>query len=634
MNSPNMKGLRVGEWWVDSALDEISKVGTTVKLEPRAMRLLCCLVEHAGQVVSVEQLLDEVWKDVVVTPNSVYHAVATLRRELGDKSKEPTYIANVLRRGYRLVAPVQWVDAPQSESALPANLDRHQKASRRFTRSWLRSRAVWFAAVLIVALLSIAYFVTLKPHKPMLVVLPFENLSGDATQEYFSDGMTEELITQLGSLDPEHLGVIARTSAMHYKGAHKDVAQIARELGANYVLEGSIRGSKERIRVTAQLIASSDQAHIWAQSFDRDPSDVLKLQSEVASAIAEKIQLALPQTTTTRLTHSPSLNPQAHEAYLEGLYAQNQRTKPAFEHAIESFNRAIEIEPQYAMAYAELSRTYSLATVVGLGPPTEMMINARNSAFRAIQIDDSVAAAHTTLGFIHAHFEFDWPAAEREFLRGIELNASDANAHLFYSNSLLSPLGRHDEAIAEMKTAIRLDPRSAAVDSFLGRTYLWARRYSDAQTHLQQSVQRFPNFALNHVRLGHLYTYVGKFDESIAEETKAWSLLGVDAAEALKRADALHLALASKGPPGYWEQVLEFSRTAVIAPESYSGSYGTAILYSRLGRFDQAVESLELAFTQRQLALTEIGIEPAFDPLKSDARFVTLLRRVGVGKPL
>jgi TolB-like protein len=531
------------------------------------------------------------------------------------------------------VAPVQWVDAPPKESGLPANLRPKGRVSRASVKTWQRLRVLWWAPALLIALLPVAYFVTLKPHKSMLVVLPFENLSGDANQEYFSDGMTEELITQLGSLDPEHLGVIARTSAMQYKGAHKDVAQIARELGVYYVLEGSTRGSKERIRVTAQLIASSDQTHIWAQSFDRDASDVLRLQSEVASAIAEKIQLALPQTTTARLTHSPSLNPRAHEAFLEGLYAQNQRTKPAFERAIESFNRAIVIEPQYAMAYAELSRTYSLATVVGLGPPTEMMINARNAAIRAIQIDDSVAAAHTTLGFIHAHFEFDWPAAEREFLRGIALNASDANAHLFYSNSLLSPLGRHDEAIAEMKTAIRLDPLSAAVDSFMGRTYLWATRYNDAQTQLQKSVQRFPNFALNYVRLAHLYTYMDKFDQSIAEETKAWELSGMDAAEALKRADALRSAFASKGPSGYWEKILEFSQAAVNAPESYSSSYGTAILYTRLGQTDRAIESLELAFTQHQLAMTEIAIEPAFDPLRSDPRFVTLLRRVGVGQP-
>jgi TolB-like protein/DNA-binding winged helix-turn-helix (wHTH) protein/Tfp pilus assembly protein PilF len=632
MSSPKFQALRVGEWHVDPALDEISKDGKTVKLEPRAMRLLACLAEHAGQVVSVEQLLDEVWKDVVVTPNSVYHAVATLRRVLGDNTKEPTYIANVLRRGYRLVAPVQWVKELPKESGLPDGLERNAGTSRASATTWLRSRVLWSAAGVLMALLAISFFVTLKPHKLMLVVLPFENLSGDANQEYFSDGMTEELITQLGGLDPEHLGVIARTSAMQYKGAHKDIAQIARELGANYLLEGSIRGSKERIRVTAQLIASGDQSHIWAQNFDRDASDVLRLQSEVARAIAEKIQLALPQATASRLTRSPSLNPEAHEAFLEGLNAENQRTKQSFERAIAAFDRAISLEPQYAMAYAELSRTYSLATVVGLGSSTDMMTNARNAAIKAIQIDDYLATAHTTLGFIHAHFEFDWSAAEKEFRRGIELNASDASAHLFYSNSLLSPLGRHDEAIAEMKIAIRLDPLSAPVDSFLGRTYLWARRYSDALTQLQNSVQRFPRFALNHVRLAHLYTYMNQFDDAIAEEMRAWLLSGVDASDALNRSDTLRLALASNGPHGYWEKVLEFARTNVDAPEAYSNSYGTAILYVRLGETDRAIESLELAFTQRQLAMTEIAVEPAFDSLRSDARFVSLMRRVGVAK--
>ncbi len=629
MNSPNIQLLQVGDWRVDPALDEISKEGTSVKLEPRAMRLLVCLAERAGQVVSVEQLLDEVWKDVVVTPNSVYHAVATLRRVLGDNTKEPTYITNVLRRGYRLVAAVQRLDAAPQDLGLPAGLD--GRADRRApSRTWLRSRGLWFAVTLLGAVLTIAYFVTSAPHKAMLVVLPFENLSGDASQEIFSDGMTEELITQLGSLDPDHLGVIARTSAMQYKGAHKDVVQIARELGVNYVLEGSIRGSKERIRVTAQLISSGDQTHIWAQSFDRDASDVLRLQSEVARAIADKIQLVLPQKTSARLNRSPTLDPQAHEAFLEGLDAENQRTKPAFEHAIAAFNRAIVLDPQYALAYAELARTYSLATVFGLGTSTEVMINARNAATRALQIDDSVAVAHTTLGFIYAHLDFDWPAAEREFRRGIELNPSDANAHLFYSNSLLSPLGRHDDAIAEMKIAIRLDPLSAPVDSFLGRTYLWARRYNDALAHLQESVEHFPKFVLNHVRLAHLYPYIEKFDQAIAEDKKVWLALGLDAGEAANRADAMHLALASKGPHGYWEKVLEFSQSGVNTPEAYSSSYGVALLYTRLGEYDRAIGSLELAFSQRELAMTEIAIEPAFDPLQSDARFLGLLRRVGV----
>lgn len=636
MSSPDRHVLRIGVWRVDPALDEISKDGTTVKLEPRTMRLLVYLAEHAGEVVSVDQLLDQVWKGVVVTPNSVYHAVAALRRVLGDDTKDPTYIVNILRRGYRLVAAVApWVDS------LPADLESSPipvgPPPATVSRApWPRVRRL--GLVLLIALcvaLACVYFISRPPRKVMLVVLPFANLTGDSRREYFSDGMTEELISQLGSLDPDHLGVIARTSAMAYKGSPKDAAQIARELGVNYLFEGSVRGTSERVRVTAQLVATADQTHIWAESFDRDASDVLKLQSEVARTIADKIRLTLSAQTTARLIRTPSLNPQAHEAFLEGLEAENLRTRPGVERAIVEFGRAITLEPNYADAYAALARTYSLATVVGLGPPADMMRQARDAAVKALQIDDSVATAHTTLGVVHAHFEYDWAAAEREYHRGIDLNPSDANAHFFYSNSLLSPLGRHDEAIAQMNIAVRLDPLSAPVDSFVGRTYLWARRYDEALARMQEATRRHPNFPLNHVRLAHLYPYLGRFDDAIAEETKARLLSGQDPRDALQSEDALRAAFAARGARGYWEKILELSQTAgnqtgVTAPEAYSTSYGIAMLYARLGDTDKSIESLERAYTERQFAMTEIGIEPALDSLRSDARFRNLMRRVGL----
>jgi TolB-like protein len=466
----------------------------------------------------------------------------------------------------------------------------------------------------------------------MLVVLPFENLSGDPAEDYFAEGMSEELITQLGSLDPARLGVIARTTSMQYKGTHKDAAQIARELGVGYLLEGSVRGSRERVRVTAQLIATADQTHIWAESFDRDTRDILRVQSEVARAVADKIQLALPGPTQARLSGTPSLNPQAYDAYLQGLAAQRQRTRADFERAIAQFNRAIDLEPGYAPAYAELARTYSLATVFGLGPPAEMMSRARDAATRALSIDDSLAAAHTTLGFIKAHFEFDWPAAEQEYRRALALNPSDANAHFYYSNSLLSPQGRHDEAIAEIKLALRLDPLSAPIDSFLGRTYLWARRYDEALAHLKDATRRSPNFVLNHVRLSRVYAYMGRYAEAISEDTRARVLSGQDARAALAQEDALRGALASGGPRGYWEKVLELSQHGFNAPEGYDSSYGAAILATRLARYDAAIEALQHAYDERQLAMTEIAVEPAFDPLRSDAGFVALVRQVGLAR--
>lgn len=240
------------------------------------------------------------------------------------------------------------------------------------------------------------------------------------------------------------------------------MAQIARELGVNYVLEGGVRN---RVRITAQLIAAEDQTHVWADSFDRDSGDVLRVQADVAHAVADKIQLTLSAQALGRLAEAPRLNPAAHDAYLQGLQAQNLRTREAFEQAIAAFNRAVALEPNYALAYAALARTYSLGTLFGLGPPAEMMRHARAAALKSLEIDDAIAAAHTTLGFVYAHFDYDWGSAEREYRRGIALNPSDANGHLFYSNSLLSPLGRHGEAIAEMRTAIQLDPLSAPIDS-------------------------------------------------------------------------------------------------------------------------------------------------------------------------
>jgi TolB-like protein/DNA-binding winged helix-turn-helix (wHTH) protein/Tfp pilus assembly protein PilF len=633
--------FRIGDWRVEPALDEISKDGKTIKLEPRAMQVLLCLAQRANEVVGVDDLLNAVWKDVVVTQDSVYQAVAALRRALGDDPKNPTYIANVLRRGYRLVAPVTADAEPSAPVNTGTTADPGAGAPARGSApaaaTSARSRWVVSGLAVMLALAAglIARFTHLDappPQKSMLVVLPFENLTGDPRQDYFADGMSEELITQLGALDPNHLGVIARTSSMQYKGAHKDVGQIARELGVAYVLEGSVRSAHERMRVTAQLIAARDQTHLWAESFDRDSSDILRVQAGVARAVADQIKLTLSQQASARLTGAPSASPEAHDAYLQGLQWVNLRTREGFEQAIAAFHRAIALEPNYAPAYAGLARTYSLGTVVGLGSPPEMMREARDAALKALQIDDTIASAHTTLAFIHAHFEFDWAAAEREYQRGIALNPSDANGHFFYSNSLLSPHARHEEAIAEMKTAIELDPLSAPIDSFLGLTYLWARRYQEALTHLQQSTQRYPNFVLNHVRLARLYTYVNRFADAIAEDTKARVLSGQDPREAVRQEDALRAALAQGGTRGYWEQVRILSQSGFNAPEGYDNSYGMAKLSARLEENDKAVALLERAYTERQLSLTEVAVEPAFDSLRSNERFQALLRRMGVGQ--
>ena len=258
------------------------------------------------------------------------------------------------------------------------------------------------------------------------------------------------------------------------------------------------------------------------------------------------------------------------------------------------------------------------------------MHQARELATHAVALDDSVASAHSTLGIVYSHRDFNWDAAEREFRRGIELNPSDANAHLFYSNSFLSPHGRHAQALAEMQTAIDLDPLSAPINSFLGRTYVWAGRYTDALAHLQSMVQRFPRFALNHQRLADAYRYLGRYDAAIAEESLTARLLDGDERNISRRENALRAALAERGARGYWFELLKWASQEPHLPESFGGTFGAAIVHAELGEKDEALDKLEVAYEKRMFELTELGIEPAFASLHAEPRFLALIRRVGL----
>jgi len=626
---------RFEDFELDRGAYELRRAGRVVKLERIPLDMLFLLVEQHGQLVSRQEILDRIWgKEVFVdVDNSINTAVRKIRQALKDKPDNPRLLHTIPAKGYRFAAAVVQPAVPVSDGPAllsppavetpPAMIKPHR---------W----PVWVGlAVVLLTVVVVGRVYLVRSRKPvsskvMLVVLPFENLSGDPGQDYFADGMTEEMITRLGSLDPQHLGVIARTSAMQYKGAHKSTSQIARELGVGYMLEGSVRRANDRVRVTAQLIQSSDQTHLWAASYDRDLSDFLKLQSEVALTIASKIQLTLSEQVEARLAGTLTVNPEAHEAYLRGLEAWNLRTREGFQRGIVEFNRAIVIDPNYALAYVGLARAYSLVSITGGATPLEAMPKAREAALRAVALDDSLADGHTVLAFVKAEFEYDRPAAEREYQRALELNPSDAYAHFFYSNSYLSPLGRHKEAIAEMKVAIELDPFSAPIQSFLGRSFLWARRYDEALAQLRKCDALFPEFVINHERLAHLYTYAGRFEDAIAEETKARLLSGEDPKAVAMKEEALRRTLTANGPHAYWEKVLQFSQMKENPPEAYATAYGVALIYARLGEKQKALESLERAYAERQLAMTEIGVEPAFDGLRFDPRFADLLRKVGL----
>ena len=623
--------LRFEDFELDLGSFELRRAGRLVKLERIPLQLLFLLAENRDRLVTREEILLAIWgRDVFVdADNSINTAVRKARQALKDNPENPRFLRTIPGKGYRFTAPVS-SSAPSSP--VVADLQIGQPSRKRLPK--------WpvLAAFVLVALVTTGLILRSRltkppktiPKKAMLVVLPFLNLSADQREDYFADGMTEEMITQLGSLDPQHLGVIARTSSMQYKGAKKGAAQVARELGVDYLLEGSVRRSDQRVRVTAQLIQASDQTHLWAADFDRDLSEVLKLQSELALAISNKIELSLSPSTRARLAEVPSLNAAAYEAYLQGLHDWDLRTKPGVERGIAEFLHAIALDPDYAPAHAALARAYSLAPVVGAMTPMESMPKAREAARRAISLDPSLAAGHSTLGFVLAHYDFDWPAAEGEYLRALDLNPNDAYAHLFYSNSYLSPLGRHAEAIDEMQKAVAIDPFSAPVQSFLGRTYIWARQYDKAQAQFRKCAEMFPGFAIDHERLAQLLAFLGKFEDAIAEDTRARLLSGEEEHSVLQKEAALRHAWTSGGSRGYWEQLLEFTQLPVNPPETYNSPFGTAILYAQLGEKSKALDSLERAFDQRSLSMTELAIEPSFDPLRPDPRFQALLHRLNL----
>ena len=626
--------IRFEDFELDPGSFELRRTGRLVKVERIPLQLLFLLAENRDRLVTREEILLAIWgKDVFVdADNSINTAVRKARQALKDDPENPRFLRTIPGKGYRFTAPVNSSAPPSPMVALQIGLPPRTRLPK------------WpvLATLVLIALITTGLILSSRltkppktiPKKAMLVVLPFVNINGDPREDYFADGMTEEMITTLGSLDPQHLGVIARTSSMQYKDAKKGAAQVARELGVDYLLEGSVRRSGQRVRVTAQLIQASDQTHLWAADFDRDLSEVLKLQSDLALAISSKIQLTLSPPARARLAEAPSLNAAAYEAYLQGLHDWDLRTKPAVERAIAEFQQAIALDPNYAPAYAALARAYSLAPVVGAMPPMESMPKAREVARRANSLDPSLAAGHSTLGFVLAHYDFDWPAAEREYLRALDLNPNDAYAHLFYSNSYLSPLGRHAEAIAEMQKAVAIDPFSAPVQSFLGRTYIWARQYDQAIAQFRKCAEMFPGFAIDHERLAQLLAFLGKFEDAIAEDTRARLLSGEDEDSALQKETALRHALATGGSQGYWKQLLDFTQLPVNPPEAYNSPFGTAILYSQLGENSKALDSLEKAFDQRSLSMTELAIEPSFDPIRSDPRFQTLLRRVGLEKTI
>ncbi len=444
------------------------RAGRPVTLTPKAFDTLHMLVASGGRAISKDDLIRTVWPDTNVAEATLAQNIFAVRKALGGT----VAIETVPKYGYRFVTAVRVLRAGAG--------------------------------------------------KVVLAVLPFENLSGDPEQEYFSDGLTEEMITQLGRLNPQRLGVIARTSAMRYKNTNKTVAEIGRELGVSYLVEGSVRRGGSRVRVTAQLVQVRDQTHLWAESYERRYDDILMLQSDLARAVAKEIDVTLTPSEATRLARAPAISAQAHEAYLKGRYFWNKRTEEGLKKGIEFFEDAITHEPDFAAAYDGISDCYVMLACRGVLPARETFQRARTAARRALELDGSLGEGHASLAHVRLH-DWDWDRLDDDFRRALELDPGHAIAYYWYSEYLMA-VGRADESIAMAQTAHRMDPLSSVLSASLGMILYLARRFEQSLAGLRKALEIDPDYFLLHFRLGLVQAQTNAFTQAIEEMTRSVAL--------------------------------------------------------------------------------------------------------------
>jgi TolB-like protein/Tfp pilus assembly protein PilF len=558
----------------DLRVRELRKHGLRLKLQDKPFEILAVLLEHPGELVTREDLRQRLWSaDTFVDfEHSLSIAVHKLRQVLGDSAENPRFIETLPRRGYRFIAPVQ------------------QPELRR------------------------------AAGKAMLAVLPFENLNSDPEQEYFSDGLTEEMITQLGRLNPQRLGVIARTSVMRYKRSEKPVAQIGPELGVDYVLEGSVRRAGKRVRVTAQLIQVSDQTHLWAETLERNLKDILALQREVAERIARSLAVELLPGDSPLAVRSSTGNSEAYELYLRGRYHWNKRTEEGFAKAIDYFGRAIELDKAFAPAYAGLADAYNIFGLYGALPPQQAYGRAKEAAHKALEIDSRLAEAYCSRAFATLQYDWDWKSAEKSYQRALELNPNYATAHHWHGLGLMET-AQFERAQSAMERALRLDPLSVVINSHLGWLFYFSRQFDQAIAQLQRTLDLEPEYPLALYFLGMAYEQRGVLEPAIDSLRKATERSGRHPGGL----SALVHALASAGKRGEALRVLEELHS--LASQRHVSPYFVAFAHAGLGNRQEAINWLEKACAERSGWMLHLAIEPAFDSLRGQPDFQALMLR-------
>ena len=614
--------VRFGEFELDIRTAELRSNGNTLVLQQKPFRVLVALLQKQGDMVSRQELAARVWPagadlDFELSLNK---AVNRLREALNDSAEQPRFIETLPRKGYRFIGPLE-PGAVIGPSVPEARVQTKLAPIRHRAKVFILPIAV--SAVLIVAGILIGKSAFRQPTPGpqsirSLAVLPLENLSGDPSQDYFADGMTDELITSLGQLPS--LRVISRTSVIQYKGTRKPLPQIARELKVDAIVEGTAVRAGSRVRITAQLIQASTDKHLWAKSYEGDVQDSLGLQAQVANAIAEEIRLKFTTPLQSVAGRRP-INAEAYEAYLKGRYFWNRRDGGGLEKAIEYYQRAVQLDPGYAPAYAGLAQSYVLLA----GSHADILDNTvkgKAAAEHALQLDPSLAEAHTALALLTLH-DWNFAEAEREYRLAVALAPNYATAHHWYGDGFLVLMGRFDETNREMKQAIALDPVSRIIATDWGQVLRFERCYDDAYVALSQVLEMDPGFSEAYNERGLTLLHQRKFAAAIAD------------LEAAKRIDntprRLALLAYGYGLAGQEDRArMALRELQSFGGSAYVGSWAEAIVHIGLGENDNALNLLDKAIQERSADCIAFKVDPIYDPLRTDPRFRDLVRRTGL----
>jgi TolB-like protein/Flp pilus assembly protein TadD len=569
--------LRFRDFELDLGAYELRRQGRPVRLERQPMDLLILLVERRRQLVTRGDIIDRLWgKDVFVdVETGVNTVVFKVWQALRDSPDAPAYVETVPGKGYRFIAPVEVVSGPRT-------------AVSRVT----------------------------------LAVLPVENLSGDPEREYLADGLAEDTIASLGQIDPEHVGVIGRTSIMAYKRTTKSLAEIGHELGADYLVEGSLRAENGRLRITSKLIRVGDQVQVWSESYDREPTPLLDLQRELSTVIAQQIRIRLSPERLNALARRHTRNADAYDLYLRGRYFGNQLTPATNKRAVEYYERATALDPEYALAWSGIADAFSASPINSDVPPRQVSHRAREAAERAVRADPDLAETQTSLGYVNFLLDWNWPTAEAAFRRAIAFDPSYSRAHVVLGH-VLSQMGRQSEAETAIRRAREVEPLNAMVHAMSSQVAFQGRDYPAAVEHARQAIIVDPEFWIGHVQLGQAYEQLGRSDPAFESLMNAGRF-----SDGNSKAMSFRGHLLAK--LGRVDEARDVLRTLeAVSRDRYVPPHAMALVHASLGERDAVFEWLDRAYEARDVHLIFLPVDPRWDACRADPRFGALLARCG-----